>query len=93
MRELHECSPGPVRLGPAVTAGWRPRLILPNEAQDDAIPLTACPRCGVWVPDLDGFGVLYHEACGYCQHASVTGDRCGLCGEVVSVLEAAKRYE
>jgi len=42
-----------------------------------------CPQCKAWVDDMDGFGVLRHEACGYCSHASVTGAVCGLCGESV----------
>lgn len=44
-----------------------------------------CPRCGDEVEDLDGFGVVAHERCGYCSHASIDGDTCNLCG---CVLEA-----
>ncbi len=45
------------------------------------VPLTQCPHCREWLEDLDGFGVLRHEACGYCSHAVVGGDACELCGE------------
>ncbi len=46
-----------------------------------------CPKCSGWVADYDGFGVLRHEACGYCAHPSSDRDdtgrwRCGLCGVV-----------
>lgn len=39
-----------------------------------------CPKCGAWVDDWDGFGVLRHEACGWCAHPSRTGDVCDICG-------------
>jgi ribosomal protein L37AE/L43A len=45
--------------------------------------LINCPKCGAEQEDLDGFGVLYCEACGFCTHASVNGDICGLCGAEV----------
>lgn len=48
-----------------------------NEAPDQSL----CPKCGEWVDDWDGFGVLFHEACGYCAHSSVTGGVCELCGK------------
>lgn len=44
---------------------------------------TRCPKCGAWLPDCDGLGVLRHEACGYCSHASVTGGVCDLCRVVI----------
>lgn len=52
--------------------------------------MSPCPKCGAWVEDLDGFGVLAHlkphpTACGYCSHPSRTGGVCGICGEVESV--------
>lgn len=50
--------------------------------EDDAVQ-SQCPRCGEWVEDLDGFGVLAHEACGYCSHPSCDGDVCTLCGDAV----------
>ncbi len=53
-----------------------------NDDEDD-INESCCPQCGAWVVDLDGFGVLRHEACGWCAHPSVTGGLCGLCGAAV----------
>jgi hypothetical protein len=44
---------------------------------------TPCPKCGDLVDDADGFGVLAHDACGYCSHPSVDGGVCGVCGEEV----------
>jgi ribosomal protein L37AE/L43A len=50
-------------------------------------PMTGCPRCGRLTVDMDGFGVLHCIACGYCTHASQSGDeaglfRCDFCGKV-----------
>lgn len=44
-----------------------------------------CPNCGEWVEDLDGFGVLRHEKCGFCKHSSIDGGRCTMCGCLVTV--------
>ena len=55
-----------------------------REAAD--YPTMACPMCGAEAPDLDGFGVLACAECGYCTHASVTGDICGLCGRCLLTL-------
>lgn len=41
---------------------------------------TFCPKCGKPVEDLDGFGVLIHDECGYCSHPDVYGDVCRACG-------------
>lgn len=41
-----------------------------------------CPQCGQEQEDFDGFGVLYCPECGFCTHASITGDRCDLCGRI-----------
>jgi len=46
----------------------------------DEIPQTQCPKCGAWVDDYDGFGVLAHPECGYCCHPSSTNGVCGICG-------------
>jgi len=53
----------------------------------DITPRTQCPRCGSWLPDYDGFGVVRHEVCGYCLHPSSDRDetgrwRCTICGVV-----------
>lgn len=51
-------------------------------------PQSQCPKCGKWVDDLDGFGVLAHtkpayaDGCGYCSHPSRDGGVCGICGDV-----------
>jgi len=55
----------------------------------DHSPKTQCPRCEKWVVDMDGFGVLAHEECGYCSHPSRTGDICDICQDV----EGANVYE
>jgi hypothetical protein len=52
------------------------------------VPHHRCPKCGVLVPDHDGFGVLAHIApmenpCGYCKHPSVTDGVCGICKAVI----------
>lgn len=54
-------------------------------ALEETVPQTQCPSCGDWLDDLDGWGVLAHEACGYCDHPSLDGDGagrmiCGICG-------------
>lgn len=48
--------------------------------------IEVCPNCGEWVEDFDGFGVLTHEACGYCSHpASLVNEdgtcTCEVCGQ------------
>lgn len=42
-----------------------------------------CPNCGEEVEDLDGFGVLVHEECGYCSHPDIEGVVCQCCHRVV----------
>ena len=42
-----------------------------------------CPKCNKEYNDLDGFGVLYCPACGYCKHTSVTGGICLYCNQVI----------
>lgn len=53
----------------------------PEEDLFNDTPETKCPRCGRWIEDMDGFGVVRHESCGYCSHISIDGGVCGLCGE------------
>lgn len=64
-----------------------------REAFSDC-PLSVCPKCGLELPDLDGFGVLTHiehqgemdlnypKACGYCSHPSIIDGVCGICEAV-----------
>jgi hypothetical protein len=44
------------------------------------VPQMQCPKCGEWLEDMDGFGVLAHDACGYCTHPSIADYRCMICG-------------
>lgn len=48
---------------------------------DTDTPQTQCPKCGHWVDDHDGFGVLAHGTCGFCSHPSTLDGICGICGE------------
>lgn len=43
--------------------------------------LSVCPKCGGYVEELDGFGVLAHDRCGYCSCPSIDGDTCSICGK------------
>ncbi len=57
------------------------------------VPDSPCPKCGAWVPDLDGFGVLAHlgpGGCGYCAHASLTDGVCGFCGATMAARSAER---
>jgi hypothetical protein len=51
---------------------------------EDDWPQVECPRCGAEQEDMDGFGVIYCESCGYCRHASATGGKCDICGEYLA---------
>lgn len=44
------------------------------------LPIVLCPQCGAEHEDADGFGVLFCSDCGFCVCASVTGNRCEMCG-------------
>lgn len=46
------------------------------------VPKAQCPRCKLWQPDEDGFGVLYCKHCKYCAHPAATDGKCDLCGEL-----------
>lgn len=61
----------------------------------DAPDYIHCPRCGLLIPDFDGFGFVAHcgdvknfpPPCGYCTHPSSDCDSdgnwvCGICGAV-----------
>lgn len=68
-------------LGAELEAQVRTAPVLDPDAPDHS----ACPKCGAWVPDYDGFGVLAHlgpTGCGYCSHPSRDDGKCGICGEV-----------
>lgn len=49
----------------------------------DEPAIIECPQCGAEQEDHDGFGVLHCETCGYCAHASATGDICDFCGKSI----------
>lgn len=46
-------------------------------------PQVRCPECQSTQDDMDGFGVLYCEKCGYCAHASINDERCDFCEKEV----------
>ena len=55
----------------------------------DAIDIEKiCPKCGNESEDYDGFGVIYCELCRYCQHVSITGNRCDLCRRTIKEKES-----
>lgn len=43
-------------------------------------PTNTCPKCAHEQIDLDGFGFITCEACGYCTHPSFSGEQCEFCG-------------
>lgn len=52
--------------------------------QRDPEFLSACPKCGGLVEDPDdGFGVLFHDECGYCSHPDAYGGACSNCGATI----------
>ena len=44
-------------------------------------PIVRCPKCSAEQIDMDGFGVLACELCGYCTHPCAEGDPliCQIC--------------
>jgi hypothetical protein len=38
-------------------------------------PKMTCPKCGKEYDDFDGVGVVRCEACGYCQHVSMSAQQ------------------
>jgi hypothetical protein len=54
-------------------------------------PTMECPRCGDVTEDLDGFGPLICDRCGWCSHPSSTGDVCDACGHSAIPAARAKR--
>lgn len=59
----------------------------------DPALLSTCPKCGALVEDLDGFGVLAHDACGYCSCPSIDGDTCSICGKTADDGYAKDGFE
>lgn len=55
-----------------------PAQLREHIAPDD-VPTRECPRCGDSQRDLDGFGALYCQKCGFCTHASITAGVCDFC--------------
>lgn len=65
---------------------------IPIEPEVDGADASLCPRCGEWVPGEYEFGVLRHEACGWCAHPTLSVVKtlgvigvvafvCDLCGD------------
>ena len=50
----------------------------------DPETLSVCPKCEALVEDLDGFGVLFHDGCGYCSHPDVYDGACRACGAALN---------
>jgi hypothetical protein len=57
-------------------------------------PQSQCPQCRAWQDDLDGFGVLVCAACGYCEHASQSGQDgwwvCNACNQQIRPLDVPR---
>ena len=58
----------------------RPIPDLPPSTEGIDYTIAICPKCGDEVQDFDGFGVLCHNACGYCRHPSIIDGQCCACG-------------
>lgn len=58
-------------------------------------PSVVCPSCGDVQEDMDGFGFLHCDKCGYCEHPSMDDSsgkvRCGMCGKTELEIENAKK--
>ena len=67
------------------TGGLQEWKTVSKQPMSERLPVTVCPRCGHSEPDHDGFGMLYCDKCGYCEHASVNFGICGFCGATVAV--------
>ncbi len=72
----------------AAKYGFKPHTPAPAPSLDAQHDFSLCPKCGAWVPDFDGFGVLAHirpvhpDGCGYCSHPSRDDGVCGICSHV-----------
>lgn len=77
-------------------AEWNPSWLAAMSASgpmNDETDMIECPKCGAEQEDFDGFGVLYCEKCGYCTHASVDGNVCGLCKKTMPEVSNARRLD
>lgn len=67
---------------------WTPTAVVDAEDDTQLIVMVACPCCGEGQEDLDGFGVVHCQRCGYCTHASQHADHggfiCDICGKRIS---------
>lgn len=53
-----------------------------HDEVNEPIVESICPRCGQIAEADPCFGLVIHEACGWCSHISRTGGRCELCGDI-----------
>jgi hypothetical protein len=67
--------------------GWAERKGTEFDDDEELRVIVECPKCGAEQEDLDGFGVVFCPACGYCTHPSRDNDICGLCGKRVTTCE------
>jgi ssDNA-binding Zn-finger/Zn-ribbon topoisomerase 1 len=55
----------------------------------DDYPRVSCPKCGEVSIDMDGFGFIACERCGYCKHVAMHEDdgrwHCDICDAVVKL--------
>ena len=73
--------------GPILEEGVRESVEDWMAVLSEGMPVMYCPKCGEPLIDWDGFGVLYHGACGYCVHATLDGDVCAACGKRIPPKE------
>lgn len=59
------------------------REVLREALEVDEYPTLTCPQCGDTQTDMDGFGFLACDVCGYCTHPSLTGGICEICQTVI----------
>jgi hypothetical protein len=69
------CAPGCVCGDPTLCGTVDPEL------------LAVCPKCGDLAADVDGLGVLIHDACGYCSHPDSYDGVCRNCGRPTGSVE------
>jgi hypothetical protein len=58
-----------------------------NKMNWEDMPQMACPKCGAFQDNFDGFSFQYCPACGYCSHPNsmIEGEKeiCGICGREI----------